>query len=308
MVKYFRGILSEPMVSYHSDQTIDFETTEELFRNLAQRGANGLFVNGFGDECYSLSLQERIQVIECAQRAVKGTDCIIIGAVLTTCLRDAKWLIEEYRKLNVDALSISPPPFYQLTEEAMYRYLSEELMLTDLPTMVFNCREMNELVAPELLGRLAHQFPHLRGYKDATRDPVHFALCMDALDDLSDEFCLISGCDATFFMHLCLGATATVSFMSVPFLDQMKAIYDHYIANDLEKAWQAQRVVLQLRSFMQTYQDSAAYIYGMKYTSGISVQGTRHPQEMLYISDEGKNMFDELVEKLGITTLRGKEA
>jgi dihydrodipicolinate synthase/N-acetylneuraminate lyase len=46
MAKFFRGIISEPMISYHADQSIDFETTEKIFRNLAQRGAGGLFVNG----------------------------------------------------------------------------------------------------------------------------------------------------------------------------------------------------------------------------------------------------------------------
>ncbi len=304
MAKFFRGIISEPMISYNEDQTIDFETTEEIFKNLAQRGAGGLFVNGFGDECYSLSLQERLEVIKCAQRAVKGTDCIVVGVVLTTCLRDAKWLIREYQKLNVDALSISPPPFYALTDEAMYRYLSEELAMTELPVMIFNCREMNELVPPDMLGKLAHRFPNLKGYKDATRNPVHLTLCMDALDDRKEDFCIISGCDATFYMHLCLGASATVSFMSVPFFDQMKAIYDYFNAGDLEKAWQAQRVVLKLRSFMQQYPDSAAYIYGMKYTAGIPVKGTRHPQEMLAIPEEGKQAFSELVKELGIQPLR----
>jgi hypothetical protein len=67
---------------------------------------------------------------------------------------------------------------------------------------------------------------------------------------------------------------------------------------------QAQRVVLKLRSFMQQYPDSAAYIYGMKYTAGIPVMGTRHPQEMLAIPEEGKAAFDELVEAIGIRTLR----
>ena len=75
MAKIFQGIISEPMISYHADQTIDFKTTGKIFRNLAERGAGGLFVNGFGDECHSLSLQERLEVAKCALDAVKGTKC-----------------------------------------------------------------------------------------------------------------------------------------------------------------------------------------------------------------------------------------
>ncbi|MCE5188513.1 MAG: dihydrodipicolinate synthase family protein [Eubacteriales bacterium] len=304
MVKIFQGIISEPMISYHPDQTIDFETTGKIFRNLALRGAGGLFVNGFGDECYSLSLQERLDVAKCALDAVKGTKCLVIGVALTTCLRDALWLIPEYEKLGVHAISITPPPFYELTDEAMHRYLSSELAVTKLPVMVFNCREMNELVSPRMLGRLAREFPNLKGYKDATRNPVHLTQCIDELDGRMDDFCVISGCDATFYMHLCLGATATVSFMSVPFFDQMKAIYDRFMAGDREGSWQAQRTVLKLRAFMQKYPDSAAYIYGMKYTAGIDVRGTRHPQEMLDIPQEGKAAFDQLVKELGISAAR----
>ena len=121
MAKYFNGIISEPMISYNEDQTIDFETTAQIFRNLAQRGASGLFVNGFGDETYSLSLEERIEIVKCAQEAVKGTDCMVVAVVLATCLRDAMWLVREYEKLDVKAMSISLPPFYTMTQEEIGR-------------------------------------------------------------------------------------------------------------------------------------------------------------------------------------------
>ncbi len=300
MSKFFNGIISEPMISYNPDRSVDYETTGKIFCNLAQRGASGLFVNGFGDEVYSLSLQERLDIAQCAQEAVKGTDCLVIGVVLVTCLRDALWLIKEYEKMGIKALSITPPPFYELTDDAMHQYMADQLAATNLPTIVFNCREMDELVSPAMLGRLAHEYSNLKGYKDATRNPVHLTQCMDALDDLKENFSFISGCDATFYMHLLLGATATVSFMSVPFFDQMKDIYDNFMLGDYEKAWQAQRLVLKLRSFMQQFPDSAAYIYAMKYTSRIDVRGTRHPDGMLHIPPKELKAFDGLVEKLGI--------
>ena len=299
MSHYFKGVIAEPMISYNPDGSIDYPTTEKIFRHLAERGATALFINGFGDECYSLSLQERVDVIKAGITATAGTACEPIGVVMVTCLRDALWLIQEYEKAGVTSLSITPPPFYQLTDESMYRYLGDQLSSTKLPTMLYNCREMDELVSPEMLGTLAHDFRNLRGYKDATRDPIHLTYCIDAVDDIED-FCFLSGCDATFYMHLRHGATGTVSFMSVPFIDQMKDIYDCYQAGDYDKAWQAQRLVLTLRTFMKRYPDSAAYIYAMKYTAGIDVRGTRHPDHMLYIPDEDKLEFDALVEKLGI--------
>lgn len=300
MAKYFNGIISEPMISYNEDQTIDFETTAQIFRNLAQRGASGLFVNGFGDETYSLSLEERIEIVKCAQEAVKGTDCMVVAVVLATCLRDAMWLVREYEKLDVKAMSISLPPFYTMTQEAAHQYLADQLAATEIPTIVFNCREMDELVTPEMLGRLAHEYPNFRGYKDATRDIIHLNQCIDALDDLKEDFSIISGSDATLFTHMAMGASASVSFLSVPFLDQMKDIYDYFKAGEYEKAWQAQRIVLKLRSFMQQFPDSAAYIYAMKYTAGIPVKGTRHPEDMLYIPEEELRRFDQMVEDFGI--------
>ena len=301
MAKYFNGIISEPMISYHDDQSIDFEVTSQIFRNLAQRGASGLFVNGFGDETYSLSLEERIEIVKCAQEAVKGTDCMIVAVVFGTCLRDALWLIEEYKKLDVKALCISLPPFYTMTQEAAHQYLSAQLEASDIPTILFNCREMDQFTTPEMLGRLAHEYPHLRGYKDATRDIIHLNKCIDALDDLKEDFSIISGSDATLYTHMAMGASASVSFMSVPFLDQMKDIYDYFKAGEYEKAWQAQRIVLKLRTFMQQFPDSSAYIYAMKYTAEIPVKGTRHPDDMLYIPEEELRKFDKMVEDFGIT-------
>lgn len=300
MAKYFNGIISEPMISYHEDGSIDFDTTSRIFSNLAQRGASGLFVNGFGDETYSLSLEERLDVVKCAQEAVKGTNCMVVAVVFGTCLRDAMWLVREYAKLGVKAMCISLPPFYQMTEEAAYQYLADQLRETDIPTIVFNCREMNEFISPQLLGRVAHEFPNCLGYKDAKRDIIHLNWCLDELDDIKDRFSIISGSDATLYTHMAMGASASVSFMSVPFLDQMKDIYDYFIAGEYEKAWQAQRIVLKLRTFMQQFPDSAAYIYAMKYTAKINVRGTRHPKDMLYIPEEELRKFDKMVEDFGI--------
>lgn len=300
MAKYFNGIISEPMISYKDDQSIDFDTTAQIFSNLARRGASGLFVNGFGDETYSLSLKERLDVVRCAQDAVKGTDCMVVAVVFGTCLRDALWLVKEYKKLDVKAMCISLPPFYQMTPDAAYQYLADQLRATDIPMIVFNCREMNEFISPELLGRLAHEFPNCLGYKDAKRDIIHLNQCIDALDDIKDDFSIISGSDATLFTHLAMGASASVSFMSVPFLDQMKDIYDYFQAGEYEKAWQAQRIVLKLRTFMQQFPDSAAYIYAMKYTAKIHVKGTRHPEDMLYIPEEELRKFDQMVKDFGI--------
>lgn len=301
MAKYFNGIISEPMISYHPDKSIDFETTAQIFSNLAKRGASGLFVNGFGDETYSLSLEERLEVVKCAQEAVKGTDCMIVAVVLANCLQDAMYLVKEYEKLDVKALCIALPPFYTLTQEAAHQYLADQLAATDIPTIAFNCREMNELFTPQMLGRLAREYPNLRGYKDATRDIIHLNHCIDELGDLKEDFSIISGSDATLFTHMAMGASASVSFMSVPFLDQMKDIYDFFKAGEYEKAWQAQRIVLKLRAFMQQFPDSAAYIYAMKYTADIHVQGTRHPDHMLYIPPAELEKFDKMVKEFGIT-------
>ena len=84
MAKFFNGIISEPMISYNDDQSIDFDTTAQIFSNLAHRGASGLFVNGFGDETYSLSLTERLDIVKCAQKAVEGTDCLVVAVVFAT--------------------------------------------------------------------------------------------------------------------------------------------------------------------------------------------------------------------------------
>ncbi|HIY31288.1 MAG TPA: dihydrodipicolinate synthase family protein [Candidatus Mediterraneibacter avicola] len=300
MAKFFNGIISEPMISYNDDQSIDFDTTAQIFSNLAHRGASGLFINGFGDETYSLSLTERLDIVKCAQKAVEGTDCLVVAVVFATCLRDALWLIREYKKLDVKAMCISLPPFYQMTPHAAYQYLSAQLKETEVPTIVFNCREMDQFASPELLGRLAHEFPNCQGYKDATRDIIHLNKCLDELDDLKEDFSIISGSDATLFTHMAMGASASVSFMSVPFLDQMKDIYDYFKAGEYEKAWQAQRIVLKLRTFMQQFPDSSAYIYAMKYTAKINVKGTRHPDDMLYIPEEELRKFDRMVEEFGI--------
>ncbi len=299
MGKHFvEGLVTETIASFFDDGSVDYDTTGDLFTFQVEKGANGLFVNGLGDEAFSLSLEERANIVKVAVGRCQNTPVKVIAGVMVNWSGEGLKLIEMYEKTGCDAICIAAPPFFECTEDALFEYFSTLIGSTRLPVYLYNCREMGTLVSPRLLGKLARTFHNLRGYKDATRNTVHLLQCM--MEVANDDFDFLCGCDGSFFMHMMVGGCGTVSFLAVPFPTEVKDIYTYYKQGEIEKSKAAQEKVLKLRSALQNSPNSAAYMYAQKYTGGPFARNTRLPMAMIAMEEEEMAKLDRIAKELEI--------
>ena len=57
-------ILNATFTPMYEDGSINYDRIPDLFQHCVNTGANGIFLNGTTGECMSLSLEERLKLVE----------------------------------------------------------------------------------------------------------------------------------------------------------------------------------------------------------------------------------------------------
>ncbi len=293
------GVITELITAFHENGSIDYQMTGDLVDFQISKGVTNFFVNGLGGESHELSLGEQVEVLKTVfARSSKVTGTKIMACAFEPTVADNKKLLEMYEETGMcDCYCITAPPFFRHTQEALYEHAAQLIDFAKKPVYIYNCAQMGTLFAPDTLQKLWLEHPNLRGYKDATVDMVHFLQCMLRID--KDKFDFLGGCDATDGVAMLLGAVGCVSFMSVPFPAEMKAICDYGIAGDYEKCMEMQYKVLRIRNVLKLAPFNAAYMYAQNFTGGPVVKYGRMPAHQAYVPDDVKAVIDKTMKELG---------
>jgi len=290
MTHFFEGLVTELITPFHDDGSVDHETLAAIVDFQIQNGVRHFFVNGLGGESHELTLEERQDVLKTvAGRCQKGEKTM--ACVFVSTVAEGKRLIDLYKEVKHDALCFTAPPLFPYTEQALHTFTTELIRYTGEPCYIYNCVQMATLYSPELLARLVHENKNLRGYKNATRDIVHYMQCLMRIDPTTFDF--LDGCDATIAPTMMMGGVGCVSFMGVPFPRETKAICDFALAGKHAEAMDAQFKILELRNILKQSPFNAAYMYAMELTGGPVASGTRMTSEMTLVSDEVKRKLHE---------------
>lgn len=296
MAHFFEGLVTELITSFNDDNSVDYKTTGDLVDFQIKNGVKHFFVNGLGGESHELTLEERRELLKTvSERCVNGEK--LMACVFVSTVEEGKKLIDLYQDIRYDALCFTAPPLFPYTQEALYKFTSALIKYTDKPCYIYNCVQMATLYSPELLARLAHDHKNLRGYKDATRDFVHYMQCLLRIDAKNFDF--LGGCDATIAPFMMMGGVGTVSFMGVPFPKETKAICDYALAGDFDKAMEAQFKILELRNILKQSPFNAAYMYAQEFTGGPLARNSRMPAEMTFVSEDVKRQLKETLKRQG---------
>lgn len=294
---FITGLVTEIITAFHEDGSVDYGMTGDLVDFQLSKGVPNIFVNGLGGESHELTVDEQVELLKTVHGRTKGKAKLMVCSFEATVERN-KSLIDKYEETDMaDCYCITAPPLFRHTQEALYDYASQLITHTKRPVYIYNCVQMGTLFAPETLAKLWHDHPNFRGYKDATVDLVHLLQCHLRID--KDRFDFLGGCDGTNGVAMMLGAVGCVSFMAVPFPEEMKAICDYGLAGDFTKCMEVQYKVLKIRNVLKLAPFNAAYMYAQKFTGGPVVKYTRMPAHQAFVPDDAKKIIDAQMKELG---------
>jgi len=234
------GLVAAPFTPMHPDGSIDLDRIEPYAASLAASGVAGGFVCGTTGESLSLSVDERMQVVErWSQAAPDGFH--VIAHVGHTSLDACRAMAAHAQQCGVRAIGVMPPNFFKPAGIAglvdWCAAIAEAAQ--ELPLYYYHIPSMTgvDIHVAEFLEAAADRVPTLAGAKFTHENLLDLSRCI-RLDD--GRFNILFGRDEILLAGLALGARGAVGStynLAAPIYLQVIEAFD---AGDLDRARAAQ--------------------------------------------------------------------
>jgi 2-keto-3-deoxy-L-arabinonate dehydratase len=158
----FTGIFPIVNTTFLEDGSLDLESQVRLVRFLLECGAHGLGLFGTASEGYTLSTDERVQLMRLILREVDGRVPVIVSTGHTGT-DVAVMLSRQAEAEGADALMVLPPYFLKPDADGIFQYFQAISAAVSIPIMVQDAPIMTQVaMGPPLLARMARELKHVR--------------------------------------------------------------------------------------------------------------------------------------------------
>jgi 4-hydroxy-tetrahydrodipicolinate synthase len=189
-----------------------------------QEGSDGLVPCGTTGESPTLTHDEHMHVTELCIEAADGRVPVIAGAG-SNSTDEAVMLAVHAKKAGADAALVVMPYYNKPTPEGQYQHFKAVHDACDLPVIIYNIPGRSVVdMSLETMARLA-ELPNIVGVKDATSD---LARPMQTRNAIGEDFCQLSGEDATALAHRIGGGSGCIS---------VSANVAPRLCADMQRAW-----------------------------------------------------------------------
>lgn len=156
------GVFPIVNTTFHDDGTLDLDSQQRLVRFLLDCGVHGLGLFGTAAEGYTLSADERLDLMRAIIRAVGGRVPVVVSTGHTGT-DAAVALSRQAEAEGADALMILPPYFLKPDADGVYEYFRAIDDAVRIPIMVQDAPLMTQVpMAPALVARMARELEHVR--------------------------------------------------------------------------------------------------------------------------------------------------
>jgi 4-hydroxy-tetrahydrodipicolinate synthase len=222
-----------PIVTPFRDGEVDYETYAKLVERQVTEGSHGITVNGTTAEPSTLTIAERIRLLEVASRTVKGR-IPVVAATGGQSLADSIVLTEAAKAGGADAVLIVTPYFIRPPQRGLIEYYLDLGKRTDLPVMIYHIPGRAAVnVTVDTVAAIADKLPRLVGLKHAFND-LNFVTQL--LARLGMEFRIHVGLEDLSFPMLAVGASGLMNAVGNLLPRKVAQLYDLTAAGKMAEA------------------------------------------------------------------------
>lgn len=203
-ITQIKGVIPAALTCFDEQESVDLKRTREMTEFMVKAGVNGLYLTGSTGICYTMTAQERAQVVEAVIDQVAGRIPVIVhvGDIGTKKSID---LARQAEAAGADAISSVPPFYWNFSAEAIYNYYKDLSESVSIPTVIYNVPLAGLMTRAQLL-KIA-RLPNVKGLKYTARTHDE----MGSLKrELGEDFMIYSGCDEMAFSGFAFGADGII--------------------------------------------------------------------------------------------------
>lgn len=242
----FSGAMTA-LITPFKNKTIDEEAFRAFIEWQIGAGIHGLVPCGTTGESATLSHEEHEQIIEICIDQVAGRVPVLAGAGSNNT-EEAIALTKFAAKAGADGALLITPYYNKPTQEGLYEHYSAIAKAVEFPLVPYNVPGRTGCnMLPPVVAKLAEEFPHITGIKEATGDMAQASMI---LEKCPARFSLISGDDLTAFPAMALGAKGVISVTSNVVPSRVAALCNACASGDYIKARELHHALFPLNKAM----------------------------------------------------------
>lgn len=206
------GVLVALVTPIDDGGRVDHRSLADLVRRLVQSAVAGISPTGTTGEGASLSLDDRLAVLDTVRGAVPA-DMAVVPGLFRNVLGEVVDDLGAYGDHGASAALVAPPHYYGLPAGDVQAFFEAVAEQTTLPLVLYNIPAFTKNpVAPAVAAALA-EHPMVIGMKDSSRDMEYLLCVVDALHRGGvgpDRFSVMTGTDTMLVSSLAAGASGAI--------------------------------------------------------------------------------------------------
>ena len=238
-MKKMYGVITAMVTPFTPEDTIDEAALRSYTEYLIESGVHCLYPCGTTGEMLKMTTEERKRVAEIVLDQAQGRVLVFIHVGAMTTAQTIE-LAQHAQQIGADGVGVVTPQFFSVTDREMEEFYVAVAasVRDDFPVYIYGIPQCaaND-VRPAVVDRIVKRAKNVVGVKYSYPDFIRvkdYLLCNDG------NFDVVVGPDRLFLPALAMGCVGTVSGVSNCGPKPFVAVYDAFLAGDLEGAQQAQ--------------------------------------------------------------------
>ena len=241
----WHGVFPAVPTQFHEDFSLNLPATQKHVEALLDEGIHGLIMLGtIGENC-SLSLDEKVKVLQ-ATKEVCGDRVPLLNGIAEFTTAGACETARAAAKAGVDGFMLMPAMVYKSGRRETVHHFRTVAAATDLPIMCYNNPPVYRVdITPDMLEDLA-DVETIVCVKEAAGDTRRIT---DLFNRLGDRYLIFSGLDDVALESIMLGCVGWISGLVDAFPRENRLMWDAAAAGDWKRGLEIYRWYMPLLHF-----------------------------------------------------------
>ncbi len=288
----FEGIYTPVITPFFDDGSINYDAFAQHVSYLKDAGVHGLMIGGTTGEYYVETLEERLELLSTARKAV-GSDLTIIFGTGSVNPNDSLWLAERAKSAGADCILLATPPYSLPTQKELATLALEIDRVGGLPVMLYNYPDrMGVNMEPEFF-ELVKGAKNICGIKESSGDINRLHMLMNDFPHIQ----VTCGMDDQALEFFAWGAKGWVCAGSNFLPKEHVALYQACVVeNDFNKG---RKIMAAMMPLMSVLEQGGKFIQSVKH--GVTFDGrdagvVRSP--LMGLDDAEKTELEQVITAL----------
>ncbi|SET59945.1 4-hydroxy-tetrahydrodipicolinate synthase [Oceanobacillus limi] len=231
--KRFRGSIAPVITPFNEDESIDFDKFKELIHWQINNGSHGISVTGTSGEPSSMTVEERLNVMETACQTVNGSVPFLPGTGSTNH-QETLHMTKAAQEMGADGAMVIVPYYNKPNQHALYKHFKTIADSVDIPIILYNIPGRTAVNLEAItIARLAEDCPNIIGVKESNKDFEHVN---KVLLHCGRDFNLYSGIEVLCYPMLAIGGAGHISATANIAPREVADIFNKWEAGDVKGA------------------------------------------------------------------------